>query len=260
MPRAVLLDIDGLLTEGVGGPAIAGGPDAVRRIAARVPVRYLTNATSRTRRSLSDHLLAEGYPAPVETIFTPAALAHRVLAERGHDRGLLLADPGTAEDLAWFTEVEDPAQARAVLLASECHDRRIADLQSAVRILRTGVPLYALQQNRVFHRQGRLWTDLGPVAAFLAHAAACRWESFGKPSRMAFEAAAKDLGVALADLVMVGDDVESDCSGALAAGVGRAILVRTGKYEKGDERRVDPAPTLVLDSIADLPDALEQLG
>ncbi|RMF72410.1 MAG: HAD family hydrolase [Acidobacteria bacterium] len=260
MPRAVLLDIDGLLTRGVGGPAFDGGPEAVAAVAGRWPVRYLTNATSRTRRSIASHLAAEGYPARAETVFTPAALAQRVLPGRGHDRGILLADSGAAEDLAWFTPLDDPEHAPAVLLASECHDRRIADLQPAVRALRRGARLYALQANRVFRKDGRLWTDLGPVAAFLGYAADCGWESFGKPSPAAFEAAARDLGVGLGDLVMVGDDAEFDCAGALRAGVGAAILVRTGKYEPGDETRVEPSPTRVIDSVADLPDALAALG
>ena len=52
---------------------------------------------------------------------------------------------------------------------------------------------------------------------------------------------------------MVGDDAEFDVAGALRAGVGAGVLVRTGKYRPGDESRHDPPPTLVLSSIADLP-------
>jgi ribonucleotide monophosphatase NagD (HAD superfamily) len=40
----------------------------------------------------------------------------------------------------------------------------------------------------------------------------------------------------LGEVVMVGDDYAVDVDGALAAGLG-AILVRTGKYRPGDERR-----------------------
>jgi ribonucleotide monophosphatase NagD (HAD superfamily) len=48
---------------------------------------------------------------------------------------------------------------------------------------------------------------------------------------------------------MIGDDAESDVAGALGAGIGQAILVRTGKYRVGDEQRYRPSPTAVLANI-----------
>ena len=41
---------------------------------------------------------------------------------------------------------------------------------------------------------------------------------------------------------MVGDDAEADVAGALRARLGRALLVRTGKYREGDETRFAPTP------------------
>jgi len=48
---------------------------------------------------------------------------------------------------------------------------------------------------------------------------------------------------------MVGDDAESDVCGALKAGIGTALLVRTGKYRAGDESRYAPHPTAVVDDL-----------
>jgi HAD superfamily hydrolase (TIGR01458 family) len=256
-PAAVLLDIDGHLTDGLGGPAIAGGPEAVQRLRARLPVRFLTNATSRSRIRLAEDLLRAGYEVDAAEIVTPTVLARRVLLERGDHRGLLLADAGVLEDLSWYEVTKDPAAARSVLLATEAHDRRIADLAPAVEALRAGARLYTLQQNRLFRRGARLLTDLGPVAAFLGYAADVGWENLGKPSPLVFEALAAELDLPLASLAMAGDDAEFDCAGALAAGVGTAVLVRTGKYVPGDERKVTPPPTCVIGSVAELPEVLE---
>jgi hypothetical protein len=33
----------------------------------------------------------------------------------------------------------------------------------------------------------------------------------------------------------------------------RGVLVKTGKYRAGDEDRVTPGPTAILESVADLP-------
>ena len=55
---------------------------------------------------------------------------------------------------------------------------------------------------------------------------------------------------------MIGDDAEADVAGALAAGAGTAVLVKTGKYREGDETRFDPAPSMVVDGIAEAVAAL----
>lgn len=48
---------------------------------------------------------------------------------------------------------------------------------------------------------------------------------------------------------MVGDDAKADVAGALRAGLGRAVLVRTGKYCYGDEERIDPPPTVTVENL-----------
>lgn len=45
------------------------------------------------------------------------------------------------------------------------------------------------------------------------------------------------LGTAPAETVMVGDDVEADVNGAVAASL-NGMLVRTGKFRPGDDRRM----------------------
>lgn len=253
---AVLLDVGGCLVTSLGGGAIPGAPEAVAALRERRPVRFVTNTTSRTRPALAGLLRAAGFAVEDEDeIVTPALLARTVLGARGHDRGVLLADAGARGDLGWFSETA-AGDARAVLVATEAHDRTIADLGDAVTALRSGASLYTLQENRVYQQDGRLLTDLGPVAAFLAYAADATWENLGKPSPLLFRTVADSLGCAPGDLVMVGDDAEFDVAGALRAGVGRAVLVRTGKYRAGDEERYEPRPTAVLRSVAELAAAL----
>jgi len=254
-PAALLLDIDGCVVSGIAHGAIPGAVEAVAALRRRKALRFVTNTTSRSRAWMTEALGCAGFDVAEEEIVTPTALARRVLPARGDARGVLLADPGLREDLNWFEECA-PAEARAVLLATEAHDWQVSRLRDAVVALRSGARLYTLQENRVFERDGHILTDLGPVAAFLGYAAGVPWENLGKPAPLLFETLAGELGCAVAELAMVGDDAEFDVAGALAAGVGAGVLLRTGKYRVGDERRFDPSPTLVLDSIAELPERL----
>jgi HAD superfamily hydrolase (TIGR01458 family) len=247
----VCLDISGTLLEGTTGPALSGAVEAVRQIARALPVRFVTNVTSRTHAQLASHLRELGLLDDAAALFTPASTARRVL-HGDQAAGLLLADGPVRADFDWFRE--DPA-GPSVVVATEGHDLRIADLQPAFRRLLDGAHLYALQRNRYFRKGDALWTDVGPLAALLAYAADTDTLVLGKPSALLFDTIAEEAGVMRGRMVMVGDDVEFDVSASVGLGL-QGVLVRTGKYRAGDEEHADPAPTAVIDSIADLPDWL----
>ena len=247
--RLVCLDIDGTLTDGVMGPVIPGAAEAVRAIRTRLPVRLVTNTTSVPHRVLAARLMEQELLDEPGSLVTPAMVARRVLPERGHARGLLHVEPAAREDYGWFAE--DPA-GPAVVLATEGHDLRIADLQPAFRRLLDGGFLYALQRNRYFKKGGELVTDLGPVVAFLSYASGRDAETLGKPSALLFDALAAETRARREEIVMVGDDAEFDVAAPVALGL-LGVLVRTGKYRGKDETRVTPPPTATIESIVALP-------
>jgi ribonucleotide monophosphatase NagD (HAD superfamily) len=218
-----------------------------------VPVRLVTNTTSVPYAALAEFLGNQGLLDSTDALWTPVLVARRVLPERRHDAGILIADAAQRTDYAWFRE--DPAGA-AVLIATEAHAWTIEALQPAFRRLLDGAAFYTLTRNRYFVKGGAMVTDVGGIAAFLGYASGREAETLGKPSRLLFEAIARATSSSLADLVMVGDDAEFDVSASVALGM-QGVLVRTGKYRAGDEERVSPGPTAVLDSIRDLPRWLE---
>jgi HAD superfamily hydrolase (TIGR01458 family) len=128
-------------------------------------------------------------------------------------------------------------------------------LNGAFRQLMDGARLIALQKNRYWLTPGGLSLDVGPFVAALEYATARDAVVVGKPASGFFGAVLADLGVEPAAAAMIGDDVESDVGGALAAGLA-GVLVRTGKYREDVVRRSGIEPTLTLDSIAEAPGAL----
>ena len=246
---AVCLDVDGTLTDGVGGSALPGAVAAVAHLRAALPVRLVTNTTSLPHASLARHLIGLGLLDTAESLWTPAAVARRVLPERGHDAGILLVEEAARGDYSWFRE--DPA-GPAVVLATEAHGLRLDDIQPAFRRLLDGAVLYALQQNRYFKKGDVLVTDIGPLAAFLTYASGREATTLGKPSPLLYNAVAQEVGASRGGIVMVGDDAEFDVSASVALGM-QGVLVKTGKYRPGDEERHQPRPTAVLESVGDLP-------
>jgi len=63
------------------------------------------------------------------------------------------------------------------------------------------------------------------------------------------------MGLALPDVVMVGDDLQADVAGAQALGM-RALMVRTGKFRADEVEGSDVEPDEIIDSVASLPDLL----
>ena len=253
--RLVCIDVDGTVSDRFRAPSVPGAATTLATIRGRLPMKLVTNATSLTHRALAAMLEELGLLTDPAELITPATTTRRVLAERGDDSGLLFADESAREDFSWFRQ---DSTGSAVLLATEGHSLRIADLQPAFRLLLDGARLYTLQRNRYFRQGNQLVTDLGPLAAFLAYAADRDFVNLGKPSRVLFENLARDVGCGLDEIVMVGDDAEFDASGCVALGM-RGVLVRTGKYRDGDESRFSPPPTTTLDSVADLPAWLDSL-
>jgi len=248
----VCLDIGGTLTEDASGPALPGAVEAVSALRDRWPVRLVTNTTSVPFRVLSERLLELGILDEPGHLVTPVMVARTLLPKRGHHRGVLIADKAQREDYAWFEEAEDGP---AVLLATEAHEWKIRDLQPAFRRLLDGAAFYTLTRNRYYQTGGELRTDVGAAAALLAYSCGREPETLGKPSALLFDAVAKAAAVKRESIVMVGDDAEVDAAASVALGM-RGFLVRTGKYRAGDEDRVSPSPTAVLDSLDALPDLL----
>jgi HAD superfamily hydrolase (TIGR01458 family) len=60
----------------------------------------------------------------------------------------------------------------------------------------------------------------------------------GKPNESIFKGAASQMGLDVKDCVMIGDDWEGDVKGSLSAGFACGVLVKTGKYNVGDEEKL----------------------
>lgn len=248
-PRTVLLDLGGVFYQGTR--LIPGAQEALARLRdSGLALRFVTNTTRQSRAALLQELTRLGIAVAPDELLTPASAARALLLERGL-RPLLLIHPGLTPDFDGI----DQHEPNAVVVGDAGDHFSYAGLNQAFRLLHAGAPLLALGRNRYFQEADGLSLDAGPFVAALEYAAGVRAELLGKPAPALFEAALRPLHCHPAEAVMIGDDVEADVNGALAAGL-RGILVRTGKYRTGDETRL-AAGGDVADDIAA---AVAQLG
>jgi HAD superfamily hydrolase (TIGR01458 family) len=254
--RAVLLDIDGVLT--VSWRPLPGAVEAVTRLRdAGFAVALVTNTTSRTRAWMASTLSAAGFPVGIDDIFTAPAITAAYLA-RHHPgaRCLLLNSGDIAEDLAGVTILaDDEAQADVVILGGAGPEFSYAALNRVFGCLLDGARLVAMSRNLYWRTDSGLQLDTGAFLPGLERASGVEAVVTGKPAAAFFATALESLGADASATVVIGDDIEADVLAAQDYGI-TGVLVRTGKYRPETHHSAPGVPDQVIDSVADLPGLL----
>lgn len=247
MITGMLLDLGGVVF--VGDEPIPGAVDAVNCLRANgIAVRFITNTTRQPLRELLEKMQKLGVPARPDEIFMPAVAARRYLKER-NITPYLLVHPKLVEDF----EPVPGGTPGAVVVGDAGENFSYDNLNTAYRVLNLGAEFLALACNRSFRdNDGKLSLDAGPFVAALEYATGRPAIVFGKPSEAFFRELLTSIDQTADKVVMVGDDVEADVGAGMALGLS-GILVRTGKYQTGDEMKIEPQPTAI---VADLPEAV----
>ncbi len=241
----VLLDLGGVIY--VGDKPLPGALAAVERLRkAGIPVRFVTNTTRSSRKSLLSQLAQIGLHAAEAELLTPSQMARTVLINQALTPYLLI-HPGLEEDFA-----DLPGGSRPAVVVGDAADGfTYSALNSAYRKLEEGAAFLALAANRNFKdKDGKLSLDAGPFVKALEYAAERQATILGKPSPDFFALAVQSLGGNPADIVMIGDDAEADIGGAAASGL-KAILVKTGKYRPGQEALFNSPAVHVAEDVAE---------
>ena len=251
MAKAVLIDLSGVVYQGT--QLIPGAAGAIGRLrAGGLPIRFLTNTTRTPKRLIAAQLRDMGVELDDSEIFTPARSACDWLAARRLSPHLLVHE-NLLED---FRDCASEGEV-AVIIGDAGAGFTYDALNAAFRKLLGGAPFLALARNRTFlDMDGELSLDAGAFVAALEYASRRDAVVLGKPSPEFFGMGVASCGCRPEEVVMIGDDAEADIAGALSAGIGAALLVRTGKYQAGDEHAFDPRPTGVVD---DLPAAIDRI-
>jgi phospholysine phosphohistidine inorganic pyrophosphate phosphatase len=250
----VLLDLDGVVY--VGDEPVPGAAETIDWLEREgIPHCFLTNTTSRPRQAIVDKLAGLGVPAEADQLLTPAVATLAWLRRHDITRPAVFAPDATAAEFAELDPLPDDAEsgAGAVVIGDLGEDWSFPTLNRALRLLMSDpdVPLVALGMTRYWRAEDGLRLDAGAFVRALEYAADRTAVVLGKPDPAFYGTAVEALGVEADQVVMIGDDINTDVGGAQGAGL-TGVLVRTGKFSESDLSG-DVSPDAVLDSLADLP-------
>jgi phospholysine phosphohistidine inorganic pyrophosphate phosphatase len=252
--QALLFDMDGVLYN--SEEPIPGAAETLAWVRSReIPHLFVTNTTSRGCDALAAKLTRFGMGANLSQIMTPCEAAADWLRSRGATRVALFLRPEARPAFDGLDVLRDDTESGAdyVVIGDLASAWDFATLNRAFRLLHSNpeATLIALGMTRYWKAADGISLDVAPFVAALEHAAGRKALVLGKPAAEFFQAAADRLGVPNREILMVGDDIDSDIAGAQSASM-RAALVRTGKFRELD--LAGPVkPDAVLDSVAELP-------
>jgi HAD superfamily hydrolase (TIGR01458 family) len=253
----LLLDIDGVLS--VSWEPIPGSIEAMEALRrAGLPICLITNTTTHPRAELARVLNDAGFSISPDEVMTAVTATAAYLREAHPGASVFLLSDGDARaDMEGVALVDRADDADVVVLGGASKDFTYPAVNAVFRRLMDGAALVAMHRNFYWRTADGLELDAGAYVAGLEAATGRQATVCGKPSAEYFAAALAVLGVPADRAAMVGDDVVNDVEGARAAGL-TGILVRTGKYRPGDERRGEP--DAVVDRLADVPGWLGLAG
>lgn len=248
--QGILIDLDGVIYNDT--VLIPGARAAIAWLQQQgMPFRFLTNTTMKSRFHLRQKLAQMGIHVAEKEIFSAAYAGAQFVRQRpGATCHLLISEAAKSE----YAGLESAAERVDYVVAGDLGEALgFSHLNAAFQRLYHGAQLIALQKNRYWISDAGVTLDAGAFVALLEYAANTSAILIGKPAPGFFRMALQDLNLPAENVMMIGDDIESDIAGARALGI-CSVLVQTGKFRAQDLERNDIQPDLILPSIQSLPE------
>lgn len=262
--RGFVFDLDGTLARGdarnEGLRAEPGAAEVLQLLTRRAtPWLIFTNGTLRLAEDYVPKLERIGFPMEAGQVLTPSYVAAELFTRLGIRRVMAMGCEGVWRPLAdagleVVLSSEPGHGAVDAIFVGWYREFGMADIEAGVEAIEAGASLFSASGTPYFATStGRAPGTSVVICAALEALTGRKAEVVGKPSLHALECAARRLGLAPAELAIVGDDPRLEVPMAHLGGA-CAIHVQSGTGSEGafaDAGEVE-LPHLDLRGIADL--------
>lgn len=246
--QGYLIDLDGTIYRGKE-PIPAGRRFIEALQAQKIPFRFVTNNTTKSPATVADRLANEfNIQVTADTVYTAtlATIDYMKAADRGN-RVFVIGEAGLidlilASGFVWEAETPDYV---VVGLDTELTYEKIV---TATLAIQKGALFIGTNPDKNIPTERGLLPGAGSVVAFVETATQTKPVMIGKPNAVMMDLAVAELGLPKEDVIMVGDNYETDIQAGLQNGVD-TLLVLSGFTPKEAVPTLPEAPTFVLDSL-----------
>lgn len=247
--KKLIFDIDGTLH--LDGKLLDGTQELISSLEkTATPFVLVTNTTSLTTVQIQQMLDDTGMSIDLPRIITPVKSAISLFKHHNYQRIAIYSCDAIHSEFSDFTITDENPD--AVLLADDGGGLSYDNVNAILQLALKNVPLFTLQQNKFYSRNGEMVADLGFYVAGIEYITGKKITNCGKPSKAILTLAQELLHAdSFSDMAIVGDDLEFDILGAQQHGL-TGVLIKTGKYLPGIEEKFTQKADMTIESLREL--------
>ena len=245
--KGVLFDINGVLEfQGTVYPGAIELLDRLRRKG--IVIRILTNSTLKSRQDCAAKLNKMGFKIKADEVITASYATARYLKTLNPRSCWVMLKGKGLEEFKDFHH--DDKKPEYIVLGDYRHGFNFQNMNKVLQLLLEGSRLIVMIPEKVDHSMGQVELTVGAYGKMLEDAANLKATYIGKPNPYIYEITLQSMGLQKKQVLMVGDRIATDITGARLAGI-KSVLVKTGEFCLSDLKG-NVQPDYVVDSIQKL--------
>ncbi len=258
--KGFLIDLDGVLVKGKDFTVFEDAPLFIKKLKSNyIPFKIATNNSRIPPEEIAKKLKENGIPVDKEDIFSPMALAPKVLTEDNINTLFIIGEDTLIDYMKkkGFKVINEP-KVDGVLVAQDraLNFEKIKIATTALK--RHGAKLYAMNNNLLSQDDdGLLFPGVGAVSRLFVYACSCNenYTHFGKMSEIYNKYIFQSFNFPPEKLAIISDDLYIDLAGYKKLGL-TTVFLTTGKYQISDIKE-NMEPDLIFNSLSELLNYLE---
>ena len=244
--------MDGVFIQ--SGNLLPGALETVNILKAKnIPFRFLTNTTTKSKKTLHKQLIRLGIKCEEKHIFSAGFAGIRTIIDMGGPSCKLYISDDLKEDYKVFNLNNDSPE---LIVIGDYKKWDTNLLNQAFNYVMAGANILALHVGKYYKTDTGFKLDAGAFVKAIEYSTGKKAIVVGKPNTLFFQEALHDLKLTQNDVLMIGDDLYNDIYGAKRLNI-KGILVKTGKYSLENIQDSTIAPDGIIDSIGEIAKILE---
>lgn len=226
-----------------GNEVIDGAAEFVAALVRKqIPYLFVTNNSSMTQAAVSDKLNKLGILSTPDHVFTSSmATANYIQRKQEHARCYMIGEAGLQQALSQngLTLVTENSD---FVVAGIDHNINYEKLAKACLEIRDGAQFISTNSDVALPTERGLEPGNGALTSVLTVSTGCEPTFIGKPASIIMEEALAVLGLRKEEIIMVGDNYDTDISAGLNADMD-TLLVFTGVTPLAALKQLETLPT-----------------
>ena len=251
--KGYMIDLDGTMFH--GKRIVEGAKEWIDSLIEKnVPFIFLTNNSSRTPEQATQHMLDMGFENIEPKHFYTSAIAavSYVSSHYCERKAFYIGELGMKTALleAGFTIVNDTEELADFVFIGLNRQATYEMYSQAVKHLVHGAVLVGTNNDRILLSEKGVNVGNGSIVAMFEYVCGRESIKIGKPHQPILEEALKFMNVSKDEVILVGDNLETDIALGEKFGV-ETIFVLTGIHKREDIERLGIHPTYVVERMTD---------